>query len=96
LGARETPQEREARDDDLALWAPRGPSPMWLPPATWGYGARVMRIGLLGLIYIFIGVFVAASHDYLERLGSVRGIVTGLLGILLWPLLLIGVDVRVT
>lgn len=54
-----------------------------------------MRIGLLGLVYIFVGVFVAASEEYLERLGQLEGIVTGLLGILLWPLLLLGIDVRV-
>lgn len=54
-----------------------------------------MRIGLLGLIYIFIGVFVAASQEYLERLGQLKGILTALLGILLWPLLLLGIDVRV-
>ena len=54
-----------------------------------------MRIGLVGVIYIFVGVFVAATYDYLERLGQVKGILTALLGILLWPLLLFGLDVRV-
>jgi hypothetical protein len=54
-----------------------------------------VRIGLLGLIYIFVGVFVAASQDYLDRLGQLRGIFTAILGILLWPLLLLGFDVRI-
>ena len=55
-----------------------------------------MRIGLVGVVYLFVGVFVAASQDYLERLGQLKGILTALLGILLWPLLLLGIDIRVT
>ena len=54
-----------------------------------------MRIGLVGVIYLLVGVFVAASQDYLERLGHLKGILTALLGILLWPLLLLGIDFRV-
>jgi hypothetical protein len=55
-----------------------------------------MRIGLVGVVYLLVGVFVAASQDYLERLGQLKGILTALLGILLWPLLLLGIDIRVT
>ncbi len=54
-----------------------------------------MRIGLFGLIYLLIGVFVAASQGYLENFERVNGILTALLGILLWPLLLLGLDFRV-
>ncbi len=52
-------------------------------------------VGLFGVIYVLVEVFVAASEDYLERLGQLTGIATALLGILLWPLLLLGIDVRV-
>ncbi len=54
-----------------------------------------VRIGIVGLIYLLIGVFVAASQNYLERLGQLKGILSALLGILLWPLLLLGIDFRV-
>ena len=54
-----------------------------------------MRIGLFGLVYLLIGVFVAASENYLENVTRLRGILTALLGILLWPLLLLGFDFRV-
>jgi hypothetical protein len=50
---------------------------------------------LLGLIYVAIGIFVAASKDYLENLETARRLVSALLGILLWPLLLLGVDLRI-
>ena len=50
---------------------------------------------LLGLIYVAIGVFVAYSKDYLENLDTVRRVVSAVLAILLWPLLLLGVDLHI-
>jgi len=50
---------------------------------------------LLGLIYVAIGVFVAASKDYLENLDTVKRVISAVLAILLWPLLLLGVDLHV-
>jgi hypothetical protein len=53
-----------------------------------------MRINVLALIYIVIGVIVAASKDYLENLDRLKPIISAILAILLWPLVLLGVDVR--
>jgi hypothetical protein len=50
---------------------------------------------LLGLIYLAIGVFVAASEDYLENLDTVKRVLSAVLAILLWPLLLLGVDLHI-
>jgi len=50
---------------------------------------------LLGLIYVAIGVFIAYSKDYLENLDTVKRVVSALLAILLWPLLLLGVDLHI-
>jgi hypothetical protein len=50
---------------------------------------------LLGLIYVAIGIFVAASKDYLENLETARRVLSAVLGILLWPLLLLGVDLHI-
>jgi ABC-type anion transport system duplicated permease subunit len=50
---------------------------------------------LLGLIYVAIGIFVAASKDYLENLDTLKQILSAVLAILLWPLLLLGVDLHV-
>ena len=50
---------------------------------------------LLGLIYVAVGVVLAAQKDYLENLETVKGIVSALLAILLWPLLLLGIDLHV-
>ena len=50
---------------------------------------------LLGLIYVAIGVFIAYSKDYLESLDTVKRVVSAVLAILLWPLLLLGVDLHI-
>jgi hypothetical protein len=51
---------------------------------------------LLGLIYVAIGVFLAASKDYLENLDTIKRVLSALLAILLWPLLLLGIDLHIT
>jgi hypothetical protein len=51
---------------------------------------------LLGLIYLAIGVFVASSKNYLDDLDTVRRVLSAILAILLWPLLLLGIDLHVT
>jgi hypothetical protein len=53
------------------------------------------RPGWLGIIWIVIGVAVAASYDYFERLGTLRLIISAILAILLWPLVLLGIDLHI-
>ncbi len=48
------------------------------------------------LLYVVIGLIVAFVQDYFDNLGTISRILTGLLAILLWPLLILGFDVRVT
>lgn len=42
--------------------------------------------------YVVIGVIVASAQGYLGELGNLGEIVNLLLAVLLWPLLLLGVD----
>jgi uncharacterized membrane protein YesL len=49
---------------------------------------------LIGLIYVAIGIFLAADRNYLDNLENLKRVVSALLAILLWPLLLLGVDLR--
>ena len=56
----------------------------------------MFRPSLLTVIYVVIGVFVAAAYDYFDSLGTIGRIVSALLAILLWPLVLIGFDIRVS
>jgi hypothetical protein len=54
-----------------------------------------MRISVIGLIYIVIGVIVAASQNYLDKLNTAGRVLTAILGVIAWPLLLIGFDISV-
>jgi hypothetical protein len=55
-----------------------------------------LRPSRLGLIWIVIGVVVAVTNDYLDTLGTAGRILTALAAILLWPLVLLGFDIRIT
>jgi hypothetical protein len=50
------------------------------------------RPSLLMIIYLVIGVLVAAARDYFANIDNVRGIASAALAIVLWPLVLLGVD----
>lgn len=47
------------------------------------------------LIYAIIGAFVAAAQSYFSHVGSLAGAAEAILAILIWPLLLIGVDINI-
>jgi hypothetical protein len=59
-----------------------------------------MRISLLGVIYIVVGVLVAAGvigdeGNFFNSLDTIEEIVSMLLAVFLWPLVLLGVDVNI-
>jgi hypothetical protein len=47
------------------------------------------------LVYLVVGVIVAAAQDYIGDIGSVGDVINLILAILLWPLLLVGVDFNI-
>jgi hypothetical protein len=53
-----------------------------------------MRPSLLTIIYLVIGVVVAASRDYFADIDGVEGLVSAALAIVLWPLVLLGIDLE--
>jgi len=52
--------------------------------------------GIGTLLYVIVGAFVAGADNYFDHLGSLGRVVSALLALLLWPLLLLGIDFRVT
>jgi hypothetical protein len=54
------------------------------------------RTSLLLVIYLVIGVIVASSENYLENLDRTKRLLSAALAIAVWPLVLLGFDVRVT
>ena len=49
---------------------------------------------LVTAVYLLIGVVVANSHHYFRRIHGVKAGVSAALAVLLWPLVLFGVNLR--
>ena len=47
------------------------------------------------LIYIGVGLVVAATHHYFAHLGSLRAIISAILAVVLWPLVLLGINLHI-
>jgi hypothetical protein len=53
-----------------------------------------MRVGgLILVIYLVVGVIVAAMNGYFEGLGDVTRILEMVVAVVAWPLVLAGVDI---
>jgi len=50
---------------------------------------------LLVAAYLVVGAFVAAAHHYFSQAHGGSGIASAVLAILLWPLVLLGVSLRI-
>jgi len=51
--------------------------------------------GIGGAIYLAIGVLVALAQNYFDHLSTLGRLVSAVLAVALWPLLLLGIDIRV-
>lgn len=56
---------------------------------------RRPSIGLVGLLYLVIGLVVAGAHGYYSGLVSVKPVLSAVLAVLLWPLVLIGISLHI-
>ena len=54
-----------------------------------------MRISLPAIIWLVVGFLVASAHHYLENLDALRPVVSAALAVVLWPLLLLGINLHV-
>ena len=55
----------------------------------------MFRSSFLGILWLIVGIIVAATHDYFERLDTVRLLLSAVLAVLLWPLVLLGIDLHI-
>jgi len=55
----------------------------------------VFRSRLLTLIWVIVGVAVAAQKHYLDHFGTWRLVLSAILAIILWPLLLLGISLHI-
>jgi hypothetical protein len=54
------------------------------------------RPRFLVLVWIGVGLVVAATHDYFDGLDTAGSVLSAAAAVILWPLLLLGFDIRIT
>lgn len=54
-----------------------------------------MRISAAGVVYLVVGAVVAATHDYFDHIDTLKQVLSAVLAVVLWPLILIGIDLHV-
>lgn len=50
---------------------------------------------LITIAYLIVGLIVAANENYLRNLDNVRRVISAILAIVLWPLVLLGIDLHI-
>jgi hypothetical protein len=59
-----------------------------------GYMGRGLFGSILSIVYFVVGVIVASSHSFFVHLTTLRPIASAVLAVVLWPLVLIGVNLH--
>ena len=54
-----------------------------------------MRSKSVTLVYLIVGVLVAASHHYFAHASALKPLLSALLAVVLWPLLLLGISLHI-
>jgi hypothetical protein len=49
----------------------------------------------LGIVWLIVGVAVAAINDYFDNLNTVGRVISAILAVVLWPIVLLGFDITV-
>ena len=58
-------------------------------------GPRRFGVSWLVAIYLIAGGIVAATHDYWSNLHSLKAVVSAVLATVLWPLILLGINLHI-
>ena len=56
----------------------------------------IFRALFLPIVWLGIGVVVAAIYDYFDTLGTIGKILSAIAAVVLWPLLLFGFDIVIS
>jgi len=56
---------------------------------------RRSSVSLLPVIWVVIGVVVAATHHFFDHLATIGAILSAVLAVILWPLILLGVKIAI-
>jgi hypothetical protein len=53
------------------------------------------RGGLIIALYLIVGIIVAIAQGYFQDIGNISSVLELLVAIVLWPLVLFGVDINI-
>jgi hypothetical protein len=53
------------------------------------------NFGFLWVIYLVAGGIVSAIHHYWQQLNGIKQVASAILALLLWPLLLLGINLHI-
>jgi hypothetical protein len=56
---------------------------------------RGSSVSLLMVVYLVAGGIVAATHHYWSNVHTLKAIISALLATILWPLILVGVNLHI-
>jgi hypothetical protein len=56
---------------------------------------RVLFSKVVVVIYLVVGLVVANSHHYFAHLGGAKRILSAVLAVVLWPVVLFGVNLHI-
>ena len=56
---------------------------------------RILFSRVFLITYVVVGGFVANSHHYFAHVDSIKHIASAVLAVFLWPLVLLGVNLRI-
>jgi hypothetical protein len=62
---------------------------------AWCGGLDVRSASLLTVVWIVIGIVVAASHHFFDHIGTIGAILSAIIAVILWPLILLGVKIAI-
>ena len=57
--------------------------------------ARRTSSGIGSIVWLLIGILVAAAHHYFNNAGTLKPLISAILAVLLWPLLLLGINLHI-
>jgi ABC-type anion transport system duplicated permease subunit len=56
---------------------------------------RTRQVSLGGVIWVIIGVIVAANHHFFTTLKTVSQVATAIFAVLLWPLIVLHIHITI-
>ena len=57
--------------------------------------AATFRTPFLPMLYVIVGLVIAATHHYFANVNTLKQIVSAILAVIFWPLLLLGINLHV-